>query len=141
MKDTIHLLREKGFKVTPQRRAVIEALLECGKFPTAQQILEYVRKIHPEIGVDTVYRNLNLLADIGAIQQINVRGRDGNVFELTQGHHHHFICLGCGHTQCLDYCPVREKDLEQTATAYEFDIVSHSLEFYGFCQNCRVNRV
>jgi Fe2+ or Zn2+ uptake regulation protein len=139
MDKILRSLREKGFKVTPQRRAIIEAMFHCGAFPTVQRILEYVKKIHPDVGLDTVYRNLNLLTEIGVIHQINLRGREGNVFELAQSHHHHLVCLGCGKTQCLDYCPVDEKELQQAATSFDFTIKSHSLELYGYCRNCRVN--
>ncbi|MBP2646344.1 MAG: zur 1 [Firmicutes bacterium] len=97
--DTIlTILREKGYKLTPQRRAVIQ---------------------------------------LGLVHEIQLPGRDGNVFELTTRHHHHLICMKCGQAECLDYCPVSQRDIEKAAER-GFEILSHSLEFYGFCRSCRV---
>lgn len=136
MKEIIELLQSKGYKMTPQRRTVIKALFECGKFPTAQDILEYAKKINPDMGIDTIYRNLNLLTEIGVLNQINIKSRDVSVFEIVTNHHHHLICLNCGKTECLDYCPV-VRDSDKIAQEKNFKIMGHSLEFYGYCSTCQ----
>lgn len=138
MEKLISVLREKGYKITPQRRAVITALVNSDRFATAQQILDYVKKTNPDISLDTIYRNLTLLADLGIICEINTRGKDGNIYELiTTKHHHHLVCLNCGKAECLDFCPISHEDLEQI-NQKQFTIISHSLEFYGYCANCHV---
>lgn len=130
-------LREKGCKITPQRRAVIQSLLKFEKFPTAQEVYNDIRLANPDVGLDTVYRNLHLLAGMGVVNQMNLPGRDGKVFELTlDGHHHHLICLGCGEANCLHYCPVDEQDLQKAAGS-KFRVVGHSLELYGYCNKCK----
>jgi Fe2+ or Zn2+ uptake regulation protein len=135
--EIIKKLRDRGCKITPQRRAVIQSLLKFKKFPTAQEICNDVRQINPDVGLDTVYRNLNLLVDMGVVNQINLPGKDLKVFELVIGeHHHHLVCLGCGEANCLNYCPVDEKSL-QNAAGSEFLIVGHSLELYGYCNKCK----
>lgn len=137
MTDIIKILKEKGCKITPQRRAVAQSLLSLGKFPTAQEIHNDIKKVQPDVGLDTVYRNLNLLVAIGLVNQISVPGKDTKVFELALGaHHHHLICIGCGEANCLDYCPVDEKVLQKAAGS-EFEIVGHSLELYGYCRKCK----
>ena len=138
MKGIIELLQSKGYKMTPQRRTVIKALFECGQFPTAQDILEYAKEITPDMGIDTVYRNLNLLTEIGVLNQINIKNRDVSVFEIVTNHHHHLICLSCGKTECVDYCPVAE-DSEKIAQEKNFKIMGHSLEFYGYCSTCQAS--
>ena len=138
MKAIIELMQSKGYKMTPQRRAVIEALFKCGQFPTAQDILEYAKKINPDMGMDTIYRNLNLLTEIGVLSQINIKSRDVSVFEIVTSHHHHLICLSCGKAECLDYCPVIE-DSEKIAQERNFKIMGHSLEFYGYCSACQAS--
>jgi Fe2+ or Zn2+ uptake regulation protein len=133
----IGLLKAKGCKITPQRRAIIQALYNAEKFPTALELLTSVKATHPEVGLDTVYRNLNLLVALGAVNQIGLPGKDTKVFELARGqHHHHLVCLGCGATNCLNYCPVNENDLQKSAGP-EFQIMGHSLELYGYCRKCR----
>ncbi|MEN6412327.1 MAG: Fur family transcriptional regulator [Veillonellales bacterium] len=136
MNDILELIKEKGFKLTPQRIAVIHALFHCGKFFTAQQIWQDVKKVQPEIGFDTIYRNLNLLANLGVLNQISSPSRDGYLFEVVTSHHHHLICLACGKTQCLDYCPIEPAKLNESQTD-GFQIVGHSFELYGYCKECK----
>ncbi len=137
MDTFLHLLRSKGFKLTPQRRAVIAALLACAPFPTAQDIHRHVKETAPDVSLDTVYRNLTLLCRLGIVSQVSLPGHGGHVFEIVAGnHHHHLICLACGRAECIDYCPVVPHDLAQ-AKERGFTVVSHSLEFYGYCRTCR----
>lgn len=137
MEKIIKKLKDRGCKITPQRRAVIQSLLNFTKFPTALEVFNDIKATNPDVGLDTVYRNLNLLVEIGLVNQITLAGKDVKVFELSiDGHHHHLVCLGCGQTNCLDYCPVDEKSL-QTAAGSEFQVTRHSLEIYGYCQKCK----
>ncbi|MDT8900814.1 Fur family transcriptional regulator [Anaeroselena agilis] len=139
MDTYLHLLRSKGFKLTPQRRAVIAALEACAPFPTAQDIHRHVKTQAPDVSLDTIYRNLTLLIRLGIVNQINLPGRGGgSVFEIVAGqrHHHHLICLACGQARCIDYCPIVPHELAQ-AKEQGFTVVSHSLEFYGYCRDCR----
>jgi Fe2+ or Zn2+ uptake regulation protein len=105
---------------------------------TAQQILDYVRKTYPDIGLDTIYRNVNLLITLGVVAQINIPGKDGNLFELMDGtsHHHHAVCIRCGKTECLDFCPIDDQEIEQLERN-GFTLVSHSLQFFGYCRSCQ----
>jgi len=138
--EIIERLRAKGFKITGQRRAVIQSLQRLAKFPTAQEVLSDIRQANPDVGLDTVYRNLNLLVAMGVVNPINLPGKDVKVFELVEGkHHHHLVCLGCGKASCLDYCPVDERGLQKAAGA-EFQIIGHSLELYGYCRSCQKPR-
>lgn len=138
LRDIIEKLRDKGCKITPQRRIIIQSLLKFDKFPTALELCNDIRETNPEIGMDTVYRTLNLLVEIGVVNQINLPGKDTKIFELSLGeHHHHLVCLCCGAADCLDYCPVDEKEL-QKAAGLKFHIVGHSLELYGYCEKCKV---
>lgn len=134
MDDFLHTLRSKGYKLTPQRRAVLAALQACGPFPTAQDIYRSVKAASPDVSLDTVYRNLTLLVRLGIVNQVNLPG--GSAFELVADHHHHLICLACGRAECIDYCPVIPHDIVQ-AEERGFTVVSHSLEFFGYCRACR----
>lgn len=142
MDNVIDVLRNKGHKITPQRRAVINALLECGEFSTALQLLDYVKKSQPDVSLDTVYRNLNLLKELGMVNEIQTGNQDGNRYEIltNKHHHHHVICLKCGKVQCLDFCPISIAEVEQVEKK-GFAIVSHSLEFYGYCQKCQKEHI
>ncbi|VBB09628.1 ferric-uptake regulator [Lucifera butyrica] len=133
----IQMLRDRGCKITPQRRAIIQVLASFDKFPTAQEILDHIHQKDPDVGLDTVYRNLNLLISMGVINQISVPGKDLKVFELAHDkHHHHLVCLGCGEANCLNYCPIDDSEIQKSAGP-GFKIVGHSLEIYGYCPKCR----
>lgn len=133
--EMIGKLKDKGFKVTPQRRAIIEALLFLEKPPTAKEVLEIVRSKFPEISLDTVYRNLNLLAEIDCLIQINLKNSETSRFEVLKDHHHHLICLGCGEAVCLDSCTLDRHMVVLREKGYQ--IVGHAFEIYGYCPDCR----
>lgn len=136
MEQGLSRLREKGYKITPQRRAVLTALLDGGRFATAQQVLENVKKTQPDVSLDTIYRNLSLMEELGIVHEIH--RHMGNVYEvIRQGeHHHHIVCTECGKTECLDICPVKE-EYNVSAAKKGFIITGHIFEFYGICQNCQ----
>lgn len=141
MEDLVAFLREKGYKITPQRRAVITALLESEKFPTAQQVLEFVKKTNPDMSLDTVYRNLALLIELNVVYEINTQSSAGNVFEILdleqqKQHHHHLVCLICGKTECIDFCPINQSYITEVEK-HGFEVTGHMFEFYGKCQKCR----
>lgn len=139
MQEIMKLLQLKGYKMTTQRRIVINGLFECGQFPTAQDLLEYAKKINPNMGIDTIYRNLNMLTEIGVLNQITIRNRNVSVFEIVTNHrHHHLMCLSCGKIECLDYCPVVEYSV-QIEQEKNFKIMGHNLDFYGYCAKCQVS--
>lgn len=140
MERVITILRRNGYKITPQRRAVIEALIKSGQFTTAHKVLAYVKTSLPDMSLDTIYRNLSLLVKLDIVYEIKTRGREGNLFEIVSGekhdHHHHLVCLTCGKAECLDFCPIKNEDLVQ-AEKNGFKITSHAFEFYGYCRKCR----
>lgn len=133
-------LKDKGYKLTPQRRAVLDVIIENeGKHLSTEEIFEYVRKECPEIGLATVYRTLQLLEGIGLIFKMNLD--DGkNRYELSHAeedhHHHHLICVKCGKLTEVqgDLLDGLEKEVEKK---YDFKVTNHILKFYGYCSECR----
>ena len=132
----LELLRQKGYKITPQRRAVLEALDAGCQFPTAQQVLELVREKQPDVSLDTVYRNLTLMVSLGIVHEIFRSA--GNAYEIVEPghHHHHLVCTECGRTECIDICPMNEI-YEKEAEKHGFLVTGHVFEFYGLCWSCR----
>ncbi|MFX4260705.1 Fur family transcriptional regulator [Pelotomaculum propionicicum] len=133
--EILQQIKARGFKITPQRRAIIAALLVPDKPPTAKDVLEIVRNKYPDVGLDTVYRNLNLLADIGCVIQINLKNSEKSRFEILKNHHHHLICLGCGEAVCLEKCMLEKHTGVLKDKGYQ--IVGHAFEIYGYCPSCR----
>jgi len=133
-------LAEKDYKVTPQRKIILKAFLDnVDSHLSAEDVYGIVKVQHPEIGLATVYRTLELLADLGILQKMNFGdGRSRFEFSETDDHHHHhhLICINCG--QVTEF----EDDLLESLETMigrksGFKIIDHQLKFYGFCQKCQ----
>lgn len=135
MKDIIMLLKQHGYKITPQRRAVINTVVASEEFLTAQHIWTKVKENYPTVSFDTIYRNISLLVKLGLLNEIS-KPTAGSVYELATTHHHHMICQNCGCMECIDCCPLDEAVLAE-ASGKGFEITSHRVEFYGRCSKCR----
>lgn len=131
-------LHQLDYKVTPQRRAILKAFLEnTAEHLSAEEVYTIVKEHYPDIGLATVYRTLDLLAELGTLQRINF-GDGRTRYELDQHgthYHHHMICLGCGRVQEFDDDLL--ESLERLLTQQTgFHITDHQLKFFGYCREC-----
>lgn len=85
------ILMTKGMKITPQRLAVLEALVEMNHHPKAEDIIEYIRQHHPNIATGTVYKTLDTFVEKGIIQKVKTE-RDVMRYDAVMDHHHHLYC-------------------------------------------------
>ena len=135
-------LKKKGYKLTPQRRAILDIIVDCeGKHLTAEEIYDEVKKTCPEIGLATVYRTIALLEGIGVVSRLNLN--DGcSRYELIhddENHmHHHLICNRCNAVIEVEDDLLEELE-DRIGKEYEFKIVDHSLQFFGICKQCQKN--
>lgn len=129
-------MRELGCKLTPQRRLLIEALLGADGSPrTVDEIYQTIRATYPEVGLDTVYRNLRMLVKLGIADEVKLPGKLAQYAVNRQMHQHGLVCLECGREIPLIQCPIRE--LETIAREeHGFSIVSHRIELFGYCTAC-----
>ena len=131
--------RKKGYKLTPQRRAIVNSIIKNeGKHLTAEEIYDEVKRDCPEIGLATVYRTILLLEDLGIIYKLDLD--DGCArFELAHEgethRHHHLICNVCGAVIEVedDLLDEIEQKIQNT---YNFNITDHSVKFFGVCDKC-----
>lgn len=132
-------LKQKGYKLTPQRRSIVDIIIEKeGEHLTAEEIYDEVKKICPEIGLATVYRTVLLLEEVGVICKLDLS--DGcSRYELVHSSeehmHHHLVC-----NHCKGVFEVQDdllEDLEgKIEKSYGFKILDHSVKFYGICSKC-----
>ena len=132
-------LKDEGFKLTHQRRNIVEVLLSAnGKHMSSEEIYDIVKKDCPEIGLATVYRTLQVLDKLGYTNKLNLD--DGCVrYELSLDknahNHHHLVCK-----KCSKIIEVEEDLLDQLEDAikekYGFDVENHDVKFNGYCSNC-----
>lgn len=120
---------------TWQRAAVREFLTHTEDFRTAQQVHSELRAVGDKVGLATVYRALQSMAEAGEVDQ--VRTPDGEVAyrACTPGHHHHLVCRECAHTVEIEAEAV-EQWAHDMALKYGFTDAGHELEIFGLCKDC-----
>ena len=129
-------LKQHGYKLTPQRQAVIQAIASSQDHLTPTAIYEKVHRGYPNIGFVTIYRTLDILAKLGLICELHAGGSCHSYTISAPGHHHHLICSKCG--VVVDFAGHDLSPLEQRLSAETgFRIDSHLLEFAGLCQACQ----
>jgi len=131
------MLRAQGYRLTPQRHAVLKALASSHECLTPDAVLERARKFAPEIGRVTVYRTLDILSTHGLV--CRVHAPDGcRAYTMTRpsGHHHHVVCAVCGATLDFTACDLDALE-ERLSRETGFEMTGHLLEFYGICPSCR----
>ncbi len=130
-------LRRHGYKLTPQRRAVLRVLGVSQEHLTPAEIHDRVCQEHPNIGLVTIYRALKILTELGLICEVHAGGNCRRYLVRRQpGHHHHLICSACGTVVDFTDCDLSELG-EKLSRETGFEIESHLLEFLGQCPRCR----
>jgi Fe2+ or Zn2+ uptake regulation protein len=130
------ILRQEGYRLTPQRHAILKAIAGSHDHLTPAEIYERTRLEYPAIGLVTVYRVINLLAELKLICRLNVGGDSQSyLMRRPTGHHHHLVCSQCGRAVDFDDCNL--KSLEQRLSRETgFTIEGHLLEVHGLCPEC-----
>ena len=88
VKNFSNQLVEKGLKVTPQRIAILQAIFKLGNHPTADNIIEYIRKNHPNISTATVYKVLDAFVSCGLINRVTTAKNSMRYDAMMESHHH-----------------------------------------------------
>ena len=135
-RTALQILRTKGHKLTPQRMEILRVLVSANAAISAHAVLERVRAVYPCISLDTVYRNLAMLTSTGMVNQINLQTKGTALFEFQgEAHHHHAICLHCGKSFCMNFCPLPAQ-ISLPPADPDFLVVNHAFEVYGYCSVC-----
>jgi Fur family peroxide stress response transcriptional regulator len=128
--------RERGVAVTPQRLAVIRALLDSENHPSADEIGAAVRRRNPHVSLATVHRILEQFCEVGEARKVtllhDVARYDGNVEA-----HHHILCVRCRRVHDIEL-PEVDKLLEGRTSLGQFALLRCSLEIEALCGRCQV---
>ncbi len=135
---TAKALRERGYRATPQRMAICEALRRANSHPTVAEIHEYVRRRDPTISLATVYNTLQILTEIGLAREICFR--DGPTrYDSNADEHINLVCTRCGSIEDYDASALREISL-MIERDTGFIVTEQRFEVYGLCSRCREHR-
>ena len=138
--------KKQGLRFTEPRRLILDILSATTEHLSAEDIFMAVHKIYSGIGLTTIYRNLELLEDMGLVHKFQF-GDGRSRYEMSispkkPGHHHHLICINC--KRIIDYDDFIDEELEllkkveaALTEKYRFKILNHRMEFYGLCKNCQ----
>jgi Fur family zinc uptake transcriptional regulator len=132
MEDIIRRMSSQGLRITDQRKTLAKLFSETQGYLAPKEVYEYMGRSYTGLSFDTVYRNLRVMEELGVLEQVIFE--DGGKFKLhcrENDHHHHMICLQCGMTYPITFCP-----MEQTSVPEDFRVVKHKFEVFGYCKEC-----
>jgi len=127
-------LREKGYKLTPQRCEIIRLLARDRSHPGAMDILEKVRQKASKISMSTVYYTLDMLKKEGLIRELEFYDRD-NRYEVNVLNHVNLICRGCGKIEDFSEAVPFSSEMIEERTGFRPE--GMRFEYYGYCKGCR----
>lgn len=126
----------ESLRPTKQRLAVASALASTDGFQSAQEIHDLLGRRGEPVGLATVYRTLQRLAEAGEVDMMRTEDGEAIYRRCSDSHHHHLVCRSCGRTVEVEG-PAVERWTDAMAAEHGFADVSHTLEIFGTCRDCR----
>ena len=130
LEKLVQKFKEHGYKMTPQRRAILEALTGDTSHPTAEQIYELVRERMPDISLATIYNTLRELAQMRELCELDL-GHGVRHYEISDEDHAHRVCLICGRIEDVP------GDFEKVKLLFQwgdgFHPMRYAVTIYGYC--------
>ena len=127
-------VEQAHMRLTTQRQIILEELGKVKSHPTANEVYDMVRRRLPRIGLGTVYRNLELMAENGIILKLEVGGTQKR-FDACTDLHYHIRCIACGRVDDIEL-PVQQEINEIASRNTSYEVLSHHIEFLGTCEQC-----
>ena len=145
MSPHLTALREKGFKITPLRRAILEVFEKKRATLTPEKLFRLIKKQIPGTGLQSVYRNLTDFSKAGIAEEVFMDKRKSayTLCRDAQDHHHHAVCRRCGRSEEIKTCGIKSvakalnQSLKNLQTKIGFRIDRHFLQLEGLCRDCQ----
>jgi Fur family ferric uptake transcriptional regulator len=129
-------LKSRGYRLTPQRMMVVEALHGADEHVSAEEIYAQVRARYPYANISTVYRTLELLKELGLVTEIALGDGCVRFHPTEKGHHHHLVCQKCG--KIIDLPESALAPLEGALSdMYQFKADLKHMAVFGLCSKCQ----
>ena len=134
MEQIVSSLRDKGFRITPQRIAIVDYLLKTEDHPSADLIHKVIKKRYPMVSLSTIYKTLDLLKEKKLVNEMDVDGKAR--FDAHTDEHINLVCMNCGKIDDIDEDSLREIQVK-AARKSKYLILKSSFELSGYCSDCK----
>jgi Fur family transcriptional regulator, ferric uptake regulator len=134
-KKILQHLKKEGYRITKARSAIIDFLSNNNQPLSASNIYNSLISKGLKINRATVYRELVFLSANDVVRRVRFPDKATH-YEINSGHYHHLVCMGCNSIQNVVLGKHLKNHEQQIYEREKFKVVSHSLEFYGFCNSC-----
>jgi Fur family transcriptional regulator, peroxide stress response regulator len=134
--ELVAKLREREYRLTPQRIALLRLLAASEGHPSASQLYEQMKDQFPTTSLATVYKTLNVLKEIGEVLELGFSGDDNRYDGKKPYPHPHLICIRC-HKILDPEVSLAQSLIQEVAQSSGYQIVGHRLDFYGLCPDCQ----
>ncbi|WP_408005346.1 peroxide-responsive transcriptional repressor PerR [Pseudalkalibacillus berkeleyi] len=135
LQTAVDTLKDAGVRITPQRHAILEYLIQTLSHPTADEIYKALESKFPNMSVATVYNNLRVFKNAGLVKELTY-GDSSSRFDCVTTDHYHVICEKCGKIVDFSYPGLDEvENVAEHVTG--FRVNNHRMEVYGTCPDCQ----
>lgn len=135
LNEAVDKLKSSGVRITPQRHAILEFLIDSMSHPTADDIYKALEGKFPNMSVATVYNNLRVFKEVGLVNELTY-GDSSSRFDYVTTDHYHIICENCGDIRDFHYPGLDEiESVAESVTG--FKVGNHRMEVYGLCPDCQ----
>jgi Fur family transcriptional regulator, peroxide stress response regulator len=140
VEEIVTRLRAQGHRLTPQRLAVVRALVGSSEHPSAEQVYQRLQPEYPMMSPATVYKTIDTLKALDEVLELEFRDGPNRYDANIPNSHPHLMCTGCGR---IDDLEIEDIDrLAQPALAQSgYQVLRHRLDFYGICPSCGATAV
>jgi Fur family ferric uptake transcriptional regulator len=132
----VDALDRAGYRMTEPRRSLAALIAEQDGHFTAAELVAAAKKSRPAVGRATVFRTLELLEEIGAVERLDLPSGEHAYVGCEPAHHHHVVCSRCGRATEIDDSGLRSV-VQDVARQTGFRVDDHRLELFGICPDCQ----
>lgn len=133
--ELVSILRDKGYRITPQRLAICELMLTAKNHPSVEQIYSKISKKHPGISLTTVYHTLDMLKDLNLIDELRFDSSTSR-YDPNTSIHANIICQSCGEIQDYESAKL-EKNWLRIVSEIGLEPIGQRLDIYIVCKKCK----
>ena len=136
----VALLKPLGIRLTPQRLAIAEVVINSADHPTVREIYDRVKDFFPYVTLATVYSTLTTLGEAGVVRELPFQRQSR--YDANLSPHANLVCISCGTVVDAEVGQETVAELgEVIANGTDFEVASQRVDFYGLCSGCSPERV